>query len=84
MASFFVLRFKKTNLSDEKVQEITSRVVSEIETLLPGKTTSIGQGDTTVRAEVQREAEGEAAATPVAAKKPKKTLGSFYKRETGH
>lgn len=78
MASLVDPRFKARYIRDDKVEEITTRAVTELESLLTEQSRSTaGAAGSTLQAEA-----GAPDTEPVAAKKAKKTLGSFFKKET--
>ncbi|XP_057195870.1 E3 SUMO-protein ligase ZBED1-like isoform X1 [Triplophysa rosa] len=78
MATFLDPRFKTMYLSPEKLEEIKVRAASETEALLEENPALVLVESSLV--EDQPEREGETATAPLpSAKKPKKSLGSFFK-----
>lgn len=73
MASLLDPRFKTHYISNEKIEDVKVRAVSELESLLAEQSSS--QAGATVSASQEG-----AEADPAPAKKAKKTLGSFFKK----
>ncbi|KAJ8403671.1 hypothetical protein AAFF_G00349970 [Aldrovandia affinis] len=76
MATFLDPRFKTRYMSTEKLEDIKVRAASETEALLV-ENTALGESPL---AEDHTDREKEAATAPQSAKKPKKSLGSFFKK----
>lgn len=78
MATFLDPRFKTMYLSPEKLEEIKVRAASETEALLEGNPALVLGESSLVEDQPEREEETATASLP-SAKKPKKSLGSFFK-----
>ncbi|KAJ8403945.1 hypothetical protein AAFF_G00342950 [Aldrovandia affinis] len=76
MATLLDPRFKTRYMSTEKLEDIKARAASETEALLV-ENTALGESSL---AEDHTDREKEAATAPQSAKKPKKSLGSFFKK----
>ncbi|KAJ8362100.1 hypothetical protein AAFF_G00396700 [Aldrovandia affinis] len=76
MATFLDPRFKTRYMSTEKLEDIKVRAASETEALLV-ENTALGESPL---AEDHTDREKEAATAPQSAKKPKKSVGSLFKK----